>query len=262
MILVVANDKRMTYVADELSAFFNVVRFNNEKDLKDFNFSTVAYAIFPFKIDAIAMRDLVAKLSSDCIIFTPIMRDFLVGVQQPVEVIMDYDEIAIYNSIPTAEGTILYIMQNTETTIHGTRIHVIGAGRCGETLAKSLRALGAHVSISTRNPSLAARMFESGIPVVTDLESLPKAEVVVNTIPALILDGNLLKLLKQDVYVADIASAPGGVDFEAAVELGIKAELLPALPGIVAPKTAASYLAQFIKRTIDTNGRKRGFKNE
>jgi len=260
MVLVVTNDKRMTYVADELSAFFNVVRFN--EDLKDFCFSTVLYAILPFKIDAAAMCDLVARLPSDCTIFTPIMRDFLVDVVQPVEVMMDYDELAIYNSIPTAEGTILYIMQNTETTIHGANIHIIGAGRCGETLAKSLRALGANVSISTRNPSLAARMFESGIPVVADIDSLPKADVVVNTIPALMLHRDNLTLLKQDAYIADIASAPGGVDFEAAAAYGLKAELLPALPGIVAPKTAALYLARFIKRKIDASGRKRGFSNE
>ena len=261
MVLVVANDARMTYVADELDAFFNVVRF--DEDLKDFDFSTVLYAILPFKIDAVAMRDLVSKLPSDCTIFTPIMRDFLIGIVQPVEVMMDYDELAIYNSIPTAEGTILYIMQNTETTIHGANIHVIGAGRCGETLAKSLRALGARVSISTRNPSLAARMFESGISVVaTDEKILRAADVIVNTVPAMMLGRDQLDFVKPEVYIADIASAPGGVDFEAAAARQIKAELLPALPGIVATKTAALYLAQFIKRKIDAHGRKRGFSNE
>jgi len=261
MVLVVVNDTRMTYVADELSEFFNVVRFS--ETLKDFDFSTVRYAILPFKIDAVAMCDLVSKLPSSCTIFTPIIRDFLVDIVQPVEVIMDYDEIAIYNSIPTAEGTILYIMQNTETTIHGSNIHVIGAGRCGETLAKNLRSLGANVSISTRNPSLAARMFETGIPVVaTDVGVLRAADVIVNTVPAMMLGRDQLEHVKKGVYIADIASAPGGMDFNAAVERGIKAELLPALPGIIAPKTAASYLAQFIKRWIAKDGYKRGFNNE
>jgi dipicolinate synthase subunit A len=179
------------------------------------------------------------------------MRSFLQGLPQKIEVIMDYDEIAIYNSIPTAEGTIFYIMENTEHTIHSANIHIIGAGRCGETLAKSLRALGADVSISSRNPSLAARLFESGIPVVkTDEKALQEADVIINTVPALMLGHDQLRQVKRGVYIADIASTPGGVDFEFAQKLGIKAELLPALPGIVAPKTAASYLVQFIKRKV------------
>jgi dipicolinate synthase subunit A len=145
-------------------------------------------------------------------------------------------------------------MKNTEHTIHGANIHVIGAGRCGETLAKSLRALGGNVSISSRNPSLVARLFESGISVVkTDERTLGEADIIINTIPAMMLGREQLQQVKKEAYIADIATAPGGVDFDCAKELGINAELLPALPGIVAPKTAASYLAQFIKRQISRN---------
>ena len=247
MILVIANDKRMTYVADELSEFFNVVRYGS-----NFDITKIKFAILPFKVELIEMRMLVNQLPEDCVFFTPVMRNFLQGLPQQIEIIMDHDEIAIYNSIPTAEGTIFYIMQNTEHTIHGANIHVIGAGRCGETIAKSLRALGANVQISSRNPTLSARLFESGIPVVEiDEKALREADVIINTVPAMMLGSNQLRHVKKGAYIADIATAPGGVDFEAASKLGIKAELLPALPGIVAPKTAASYLAQFIKRQIN-----------
>jgi dipicolinate synthase subunit A len=143
-------------------------------------------------------------------------------------------------------------MQNTEFTIHGANIHLIGAGRCGETLAKNLKALGADVSISSRNPKLVARLYEAGIRIVdTDWLALREADVIVNSVPAMMLPKDALKLCKKGVYIADIASAPGGVDFAAAAELGINAELLPALPGIVAPVTAASYIANFIKRQIE-----------
>jgi len=247
MILIIANDKRMVYVAKMLSEFFNVIHYGENVDL-----TAIKYAVLPFKIDKQEMEELVAQLPEDCLIFTPIMRDFLQDVSQQIEIMMDHDEIAIYNSIPTAEGTLYYIMQNTEYTIHGANVHVIGAGRCGETLAKTLKGLGAKVSISSRNPALVARLFESGISVVkTDEKTLKQADVIVNTVPALMLGKEQLQQVKKEVYIADIASAPGGVDFDFAEKLGIKAELLPALPGIVAPKTAASYLAQFIKRKID-----------
>ena len=247
MILVVTNDKRMTYVADELSEFFNVIQYDVDVEIK-----SIKYAVLPFKIQGNDVERLVNQLPDDCVIFTPVMRSFLVGLPQKIEIIMDADEIAIYNSIPTAEGTIYYIMENTEHTIHGANIHVIGAGRCGETLAKSLRGLGANVSISSRNPAAAARLFESGINVVkTDKNVLGEADVIINTVPALILTDEKLQYIKKGAYVADIATTPGGIDFKAAETLGIKAELLPALPGVVAPKTAASYLVQFIKRKMN-----------
>jgi len=246
MILVIANDKRMTYVADELSEFFNVVRYRT-----NFNIAEIEHIVLPFKVEEQEMRTLVNQLPDECVIFTPIMRSFLQDLPQKIEVIMDYDEIAIYNSIPTAEGTIFYIMKNTEHTIHNANIHIIGAGRCGETLAKSLRALGANVQISSRNPSLVARLFESGIPAVALEEgALRDADVIINTVPAMMLGPEQLQQVKKGAYIADIATAPGGVDFEYAQKLGITAELLPALPGIVAPKTAASYLVQFIKRKV------------
>ena len=246
MILVVANDTRMTYIASELSEHFNVQKFE-----KGIDHTFIEYAILPFKTDPTVMNELVIQLPPDCVIFTPIMRDFLRGVSQEIKIMMDCDEIAIYNSIPTAEGTIYYIMKNTQHTIHGANIHVIGAGRCGETLAKSLRNLGAKVSVSSRNPKLVARLFASGIQTVAlDGSILREADVIVNTIPAMMLDKQKLALVKKDIYVADIASAPGGVDFTSARKLGVKADLLPALPGIVAPKTSAAYLAKFIKRQI------------
>lgn len=246
MILVVANDARMTYIASELSEHFNVLKFE-----EGMNLMSIKYAILPFTVDPIEMTTLVNQLPDDCTIFTPIKRDFLEDTKNPIITMMDHDEIAIYNSVPTAEGTVYYIMKHTEHTIHNANIHVIGAGRCGETLAKSLRNLGANVTVSSRNPSLIARLFQSGIKTVDlDWLTLREADVIVNTVPTMMLDKQKLGQVKKDVYIADIASAPGGVDFVAAEEFGIKAHLLPALPGIVAPKTAAAYLAKFIKRQI------------
>jgi len=253
MILVITNDKRMTCIADELSEFFPVFRSTN--DFKESNIKEVKFAVLPFKTDRDEMINLTKILPETCIIFTPVMRDFLENISQEIIIMMDYDEIAIYNSIPTAEGVIYNIIKNTEHTIHNSRIHIMGAGRCGETLAKNLKSLGARVTISSRNPALTARMFESGMQVVKeDRDLLANVDIIVNTVPAMVLDEEKLNYVEKSVYIADIATAPGGVDFEYAQKRGINAQLLPALPGIVAPTTSAKYLANFIKREINGRG--------
>jgi dipicolinate synthase subunit A len=177
-------------------------------------------------------------------------------------VIFDYDEVAIYNSIPTAEGVIYSIIKNTDITIHGAEILVIGAGRCGQTLARDLAALGAKVTVTFRKKEDEARLFELGLsPHHIDFfrEELPTYDVIVNTVPFLILDKPELDQIRADCYIIDIASKPGGVDFEYAKERGINAELAGALPSIVAPKTAAYYLFKFVNGRVIEDQKKGRF---
>ena len=37
--------------------------------------------------------------------------------------LFDRDDVAIYNSIPTAEGALMMAIQNTDITIHGSRMY-------------------------------------------------------------------------------------------------------------------------------------------
>ncbi|MGL4374782.1 MAG: NAD(P)-dependent oxidoreductase, partial [Turicibacter sp.] len=175
------------------------------------------------------------------------------------EIIFDYDEVAIYNSIPTAEGVIYNIIKNTDITIHQAEILVVGAGRTGQTIARDLKALGANVSVTFRSKKDEARIFEMGItPIHIGLmvEDLHHYDVIVNTVPVLLFDQKALDSVKQEVYVIDVSSKPGGVDFEYANKIGINAELAGSLPSIVAPKTAAYYLFRFIRDYIATDVKK------
>lgn len=74
-------------------------------------------------------------------------------------------------------------------------------------------------------------------------------DYIFNTVPAQVVDRGVLEACKKDAAVIDIASAPGGVDFEAAKALGIAAKLCLGLPGKYAPKTAGEILAEEIMRT-------------
>src|SRR5690606_13676270 len=57
------------------------------------------------------------------------------------------DEIAVANSVPTAEGAVRLAMERLPVTIHGSKALVLGFGRCGTTLARLLDAMGADVGV-------------------------------------------------------------------------------------------------------------------
>ena len=163
------------------------------------------------------------------------------------------NELAILNSIPSAEGAIQMAMEATKITIHGSQSFVIGLGRCGWSLSRMLQGIGANVTGVARKPADLARASEMGIHAVhfVDLEDeIGKAEIIFNTVPHLVLDRMMLEKVARDAVIVDLASIPGGTDFEYAQMLGIKALLAPGLPGLVAPKTAGRILAQIYPQLI------------
>ncbi|HEX3015518.1 MAG TPA: dipicolinate synthase subunit DpsA [Desulfobacteria bacterium] len=163
------------------------------------------------------------------------------------------DELTILNSIPSAEGAIQMAMEATKITIHGSEAMVVGFGRSGFTLACTLKGMGAHVSLVARKQSDLARAFQLGMQPVHFLDLAQNASemnLIFNTVPSLVLDRQVLDNVDKEAVIIDIASAPGGTDFEYASFLGIKALLAPGLPGIVAPKTAGKILAQVLPQVI------------
>lgn len=55
--------------------------------------------------------------------------------------------------------------------------------------------------------------------------------------------------------IIDLASAPGGVDFDAAQAMGLQAKLASGLPGRCAPDTAGELIAQTILTILHEQGR-------
>ena len=79
-------------------------------------------------------------------------------------------------------------------------------------------------------------------------EKLNEFDFIFNTIPCLILDKNNLNLIKKDCLLIDLASKPGGIDFDEADRLHLQTVWALALPGKVAPETAAKYIYEIIKK--------------
>lgn len=156
--------------------------------------------------------------------------------------LLQREELAVLNAIPTAEGAIQYAMENSEITIHGSECLVLGYGRCGKVLANMLKGIGAKLTVEARKPHDLAYIRGYGYKelYLHDLKDyIHKYDFIFNTIPSLVLDREILCKTKKNTLIIDLASKPGGVDYAAAKELGIKAISALSLPGKVAPESAA-----------------------
>lgn len=217
--------------------------------------------------------DLELKLTDDYLSAAPKTCKVVTGMAKPylkklcekhrialVE-LFERDDVAIYNSIPTAEGALMMAIQNTDITIHNSNCMVLGLGRTGFTMARTLHALGAKVKVGVRRDESFARAFEAGfepfyMPDITRLAG--NIDLIFNTIPNMIVTAQVIAQLPLRACIIDLASKPGGTDFRFAEKRGIKALLAPGLPGIVAPKTAGRIIANSLIQIVLEDIRLRG----
>lgn len=210
----------------------------------------------------------VARLPKHAKMYTgmakPYLRQICANHQIEVVELFERNDVAIYNSIPTAEGALMMAIQHTDITIHSSRCLVLGMGRTGFTLARMLSSLGARVRMGVHRSEQYARAFEMGwSPFYTSelASAAADADLVFNTVPAKIITAEVIAGLPHRAVIIDLASKPGGTDFRFAEKRGIKAILAPGLPGIVAPKTAGRIIAGVLHRLLLEDARKRGMKN-
>jgi dipicolinate synthase subunit A len=206
-----------------------------------------------------------SKLPKHCTVYTGMAKPYLRQLCEKnglslIE-LFDRDDVAIYNSIPTAEGALMMAIQNTDITIHGSSSMVLGFGRTGFTMARTLQGLGSKVMVGVRRSEHYARASEMGFEpfYISDLSHhVSNIDLLFNTIPTMIVTAQIIANLPSRAVIIDLASKPGGTDFRFAEKRGIKAMLAPGLPGIVAPKTAGRIMAECLSQLILDDTIKRG----
>jgi dipicolinate synthase subunit A len=206
-----------------------------------------------------------SRLPKHCAVYAgmakPYLRELCAKHGIRLVELFDRDDVAIYNSIPTAEGAVMMAIQNTDITIHGSSCMVLGIGRTGLTLARTLQGLGAKVKTGVRREEHFARAHEMGFePFYLNqlVRHAGNIDLLFNTIPTMIVTAQIIANLPSRAVIIDLASRPGGTDFRFAEKRGIKAMLAPGLPGIVAPKTAGRIIADCLSRLIMEDTSKRG----
>lgn len=163
------------------------------------------------------------------------------------------EEVTVMNTVPTVQGILKVIIDNIEFTIHSSKCAVFGYGRVAKITADVLTSLGAKVTVCARKYGDLATAESKGIDscLIGDFYKIAdNFEIIINTVPSLVVDRSILENLSKDCLIIDVASAPFGTDFAAASELGVKALQCSSLPGKVAPKTAGKIIADGIKNIL------------
>ncbi|MDL4840115.1 dipicolinic acid synthetase subunit A [Aquibacillus rhizosphaerae] len=197
------------------------------------------------------------KLSKHCLVFSGIANDYLINSVNEAGLslipLMERNDVAIYNSIPTVEGTIMIAIQNTDFTIHSSNVIVLGLGRVGMSVASKFAGLGADVHVGSRSKEDIARATEMGVTAfhMNELSAYTsQCNILINTVPALVVTNDVIKTMQSNALIIDLASKPGGTDFDYAEKRGIKALHSLGLPGIVAPKTAGEILGTVVEQIM------------
>lgn len=210
--------------------------------------------------EVVLSKEMLEKAKKECTVFSGISNAFLDKITQETNhkliKLFERDDVAIYNSIPTVEGTIMMVIQHTDITIHGSNVMVLGLGRVGMSVARTFANLSANVKVGARKPEHLARISEMGLKGfhLNDIkEEVKDVDVCINTIPIPIVTANVISNMPAHTLIVDLASKPGGTDFRYAEKRGIKALLAPGLPGIVAPKTAGQIIANVLAQLLSKN---------
>lgn len=149
------------------------------------------------------------------------------------------------NAQATAEAAIMLAIENMPVVLAGSKVLVTGCGRIGKYLVQSMRALGADVYAASRSIRNTAYIYTTGASALDYSKATDRAgefDLIINTADAMVITEQMINKMKKSAVIIDLASYPGGTDFEAAEKHGITALHALGLPGKYSPVTAAEII--------------------
>lgn len=216
----------------------------------------------PFSSEKIQVEDLMGQIGGKTFIAGSIKQEVYQMAEDKDITILDMvkrEELAVLNAISTAEGAIQIAINETPRNLHGNNVLVLGFGRIGKVLSKMLDGIGARVACEARKTTDLAWIKAYGyepINLIDLKENLNRFDIIINTIPYIVLNKEMLQEVKKDALIIDLASNPGGVDKQAVKELEIKFNWALSLPGKVSPVTSAEFMKETLLnmlKEIDNN---------
>lgn len=283
---IVGGDQRQAYLANELAKDgykvyailcennklydFRIIKTNNLKTALQ-NSDVVIFPLpvtdgdnyinAPFSKIQESTDDILKNIKSGTAVFGgKVSTEFKQKCKDNGIEIVDYlerDEFAILNGIPTAEGAIEIALKEKATTIWKSKCLISGFGRIAMPLSKILTSMGADVEILTHSNKSLSLASACGYKTITGnelKEHIEKYDIVFNTAPSIIFTSDVLKNAHRECLFIDLASKPGGIDFECAKFEGLQVIWALSLPGKTAPLTAGSIVKSTIINVLSERG--------
>ena len=161
-----------------------------------------------------------------------------------------HDETVVWNNaVLTAEGLISSIITHTDSTIRNARILILGFGKCGINVARTLTSLSGKVSIydHTALHLIQARAYGyEGIEYEDLIHHIHKFDIIINTVPTDIFQEIHYMKANSSCVLFEIASAPYGFNEDFANKYNLSLITCPGIPGVTAPKAAGELIAKSI----------------
>lgn len=219
------------------------------------------YINAPLAKTRISVSEVLDNIPSGCFVLGAcISKELAAEFVRRSIVFTDYykrEELIIKNAIPTAEGTVEIALAEMPITLFESKVLITGYGRVGKVLAERMAAMGADVTVSARKCADFAWISERGFKAIHTNELTSAADrfdLIVNTIPAVVLTEEVLEHVKNDALIIDLASKPGGVDFGTAKRLGKNVIWALSLPGKSAPITSGRIIGETIMNILAETG--------
>ena len=215
----------------------------------------------PFSSREVRISDLLTMITPTQLVLAGVCSAaFLDRADELSLSVCDYmkdEELAVKNAVSTAEGALELALRELPVTLHGASVLVTGYGRVGRAAAAIFAAVGCSVTVCARRGDALAWARAAGCETakIKDLcRAAGKKTLIINTVPELIFDKNVLSFADKSTLLMDLASLPGGVDFDAAASLGIKTVHALSLPGKCSPQTAGEDIADTVISIMERRG--------
>ncbi|MBQ3150674.1 MAG: dipicolinate synthase subunit DpsA [Clostridia bacterium] len=265
---VLGGDERLLYMAEDLiEQGFNVhlLGFDKHKKACDISFNSdlsdalkKSRAVIlpvpvsrdgvnlnaPLSNETVSLKLIADSLTPGCLVFCGMAGEFAEMLFKKGIRVYDYalrDEFAVRNAVPTAEGVCEILIHSLPITLRSSRIFITGYGRTAKACAKLFGSMGSRVTVAARRCSSLASASSEGYEALYIRElhrHIHRADVLINTVPAPIIDKKIIDGARSDCLFVEIASAPYGIDADYAQKRGIRTINAPSLPGRTSPKTA------------------------
>ena len=159
-----------------------------------------------------------------------------------------------YMAYLTAEGAVGDLLMNYNQALKDKRITILGYGRIANYLIDILTKFDCSITVVLRNMSKFDNAKHKNIKRINFVglnDSLMNTDIIINTVPENVIPKEALDKLSENVYLMELASKPGGFNYDYANKHCYNVVKLPGLPGICAPKSAGIFIADIISENID-----------